>query len=103
MAADNQNECDRVEPIDNRVEHWHEVRTDDEHLGVCVVDDVLDLWRSETPVDVDAHGIDQRRPEEDLEVLDGVLVEEGDAILVSDAGCGEPVGHSLGVLEQLLP
>ena len=57
----------------------------------------------EAPVDVDAHGVEQRRAEEHLEVLDAVLVEEGDAVLVADAGGGEPVGNSLGVFEQVVP
>ena len=68
------------------VEHGHEVGTDDEHLGLAVVDDVRDLGRGEPPVDVDAHGVAERGAEDHLEVLDAVLVEERDAVLRPDAG-----------------
>ena len=69
-----------------------EVGADDQHLGLRIVDDVLDLGCSETPVDVDAHRIEQRRAEEHLEVFDAVLVEEGDPILRRDADGGETLG-----------
>ncbi len=69
----------------DRIEDRHEVGADDEHLGLGVVDDVLDLGWGEPPVDVDAHRVEQRRAEEHLEVLDAVLVEERHPILRADA------------------
>ena len=47
--------------------------------------------------------LSEGRAVEDLEVLDAVLVEEGDAVLVADAGGGEPGGDTAGPLVQLGP
>ena len=81
----------------------HEVGPDHEHLGLGVVHDVLDLGRREAPVDVDAHGVEQRRPEEHLEVLDAVLVEERDPVLRPDAGVGQRLRDTARPLVQLGP
>ena len=69
------------------IEHRDEIGTDDEHLGLGVVDDVGDLGPGESPVDVDTDGVEQGRSEEHLEMLDRVLVEERDPVLGADA-CG---------------
>ena len=85
VAADHEDRADRRQRVGDGVQHRHEVGSDDEHLGLGVVDDELDLRRREAPVDVDADGVGERRAEEHLEVLDAVLVEEGDAVLRTDA------------------
>ena len=87
----------------DRVDDRHEVGPDDEHLGLGVVDDVLDLGRSEPPVDVDADRVEERRAEEDLEVFDAVLVEERDAVLRSDTLGGECLSGLRGAVTQLGP
>ena len=82
-VADHDDLRDRRQVAGDRVEHRHEVGPDDEHLGLRVVDDVLDLGRREAPVHVDADRVQQRGAVEDLEVLDAVLVEERDAVLAA--------------------
>ena len=86
-----------------RVEDRNEVGADDEHLGRRVVDDEGDLGRRQPPVDVDAHGVAEGRAVEHLEVLDAVLVEEGDAVLRPDAGGPQAGGHPPRPLVQLGP
>ena len=80
-----------------------EVRTDDEHLGLGVVDDELDLRRREPPVDVDGDGVQQCCTEEHVEVLDAVLVEEGDAVLGADADAGERLRRPARTFVDLCP
>ena len=50
-----------------------------------------DLRRGEAPVDGDIRGVDLRAAEEQLEVLDAVLVEDGHAVGGADALGGERV------------
>ncbi len=57
----------------------------------------------EAPVDVDADGVEQRRAEEHLEVLDAVLVEERDAVAGPDTRRGEAAGDLARPLQQLGP
>ena len=85
VAADHDDLVDLRELVDDRVEDRHEVRADDQHLGVGVVDDELHLRRGQAPVDVDADGVQHRRAERHVEVLDAVLVEEGDPVVRADA------------------
>jgi hypothetical protein len=89
----------RRDCIDNR----GELGADDENLRLGVVDDVLDLGCGEAPVDVDAHGVEERGPVEHLEVGDAVHVEEGNTVLVAHAGGREAVGHALRALVQVRP
>ena len=103
MLTDHDDRVDVRQVGGNGVENGHEVGPHHEHLGFGVVHDVLDLRRDEAPVDVDAHGVEQRRPEEHLEMLDPVLVEEGDAVLRSDPGVRQRLPDTAGALVQLGP
>ena len=89
--------------VGDGVDHRYEVGPDDDHLGLGVVDDELDLRRSQPPVDVDADGVEQRGAVEHLEVLDAVLVEEGDVVAAADAGRLQAGGDATRALVQLGP
>ncbi len=102
MAADHQDE-DVVGQLGDGVEHRHEVGSDDEDLGLGVADDECDLRRGEAPVDVDRHGVAERRAVHHLEVLDAVLVEERNPVLVADTGGGEAGCDAPRPLVELRP
>ena len=103
MSTDHHDRLGSRELVGDRIEHGHELRTDDEHLGLRVVGDVGDFRWRQTPVDVDAHGVDQRASVEHLEVLDAVLVEERHPILTADPRGLERLGHLTRALVQLRP
>ena len=103
MTADDDELRHLRQLLDDRVEHRHEVGADDQHLGLGVVDDELHLGRGEPPVDVDTHGVQHRRTEGDVEVLDAVLVEERHPVLGADAGIGERLRNPRRALQQLRP
>ena len=103
VGADHQNGRGRGEIRLDRIEHLHEVRSNDEHLGLGVVDDVLHLRPGEAPVHVDADRVQQRCAVEHLEVLDAVLVEKRDTVLIAHPGGGEQVGYPARALVQLGP
>ncbi len=62
VAADDEDRADRRQRVGDGVEDGHEVGSDDEHLGGGVVDDELDLWCGEPPVDVDADRVGRAAP-----------------------------------------
>ena len=72
-------------------------------LASEVVDDESDLGRRQAPVDVDAHGVAEGGAIDDLEVLDAVLVEEGDTVLGTDTRSAKSAGDAPSTLVQLAP
>ena len=77
----------------NRIEHRNEIRSNDEHLGASIVHDERHFGGGQSEVHIDTHRIEQRTSVEHLEVLDGVLVEEGNAILVAHTRGLECLSH----------
>ena len=57
-----------------------EIGADEQDRRRGIGHDVCDLPRCESPVHTDADGVQLGRPEEQLEVLRAVLVEERDAL-----------------------
>ena len=103
MTADDQHRGDVRQVVGDRVEDRHEIGPDDQDLGLGVVDDVLDLGGGQTPVDVDAHGVDHRRTEHHLEVFEAVLVEERDAFLLADSRSQQALRGPSRAVSQLRP
>jgi hypothetical protein len=85
VATDDDDLLGEFEVADDCIEHRNEVWADDEHFGLSVVHDEGNLRRCKSEVDVNADCVQQRTSVEHLEVLNGVLVKECDAILTADA------------------
>ena len=70
-----------------------EVGANQQHPRLGVVDDVLHLRRSQTPIHGQRDGVAHGRTEEHGEVLAGVLVENGHPVLRSHALGTQGVSH----------
>ena len=83
---------DRLQLRGDLLDEAVEVRSDEEHFGLRVVDDVGDFRRCEAPVDADGHGVGTRTAEDDLVEEVRVLVEKGHAPGGTDPFGDETVG-----------
>ena len=103
MAANHNDLGDGGELRCDGIENRHKVGADNEHLRLCIVDDVFDLGCSEPPVDVDTDSVEQRRSEEHFKVLDPVLIEEGNSILIANTFRGHAASNLSTPRQQLAP
>ena len=93
VLADDHDLLDVSEFTDDCIKHRDEFGVDDKHVRPRVVDDESNLGSREPEIDVDTHRIEQRTSVEHLEVLNGVFVEKGNAILVAHTRGLECLGH----------
>ena len=77
----------------NRIEHRNEIRSNDEYLGASIVHDERHFGGRQSEIHIDTHRIEQRTSVEHFEVLDGVLIQERNAILVAHTRGLECLGH----------
>ena len=68
------------------VETAQELRTDQQHLGLGIVEDVLHLGWCKPPVHGDGDRVDHAGAEQEREVLRGVLVQERHSSLCGHSG-----------------
>ena len=103
MAADDKNQFCVGEIWCNCIEDADELCANDKYFCFCVVDDVFHFGWSKTPVDINAHCIDECCTKADLKVGDAVHVKKCDTIFGLYSGCSETIGDALGVFVHFSP
>ncbi|CAB4908977.1 unannotated protein [freshwater metagenome] len=103
MTTDYDDRLYRNKFIGNRIQNRHEVWANDQHFGRCIIDDVQHLWPDESPVDIDAHRVEQRTAVQHFKMFDRVLIKKSHSILHTDTGSAKCLRHLAGSVIQLRP
>ncbi len=103
MRANGDDLLDAGQLLADAGDRVEKVRSGDQHLRAGVVDDVGDLCRRQAPVDGDDDRVELGRAEGDLEVLQAVLGQEGDAILTADAVALQGGSRTVRALVEFAP
>ena len=103
VGAEHDDLLDALEAAFHLLEVSEKVGTHEEDLGLGVIDDIGHLGGRQPPVHGHVDDIGLAAPEEHLEVLGAVLVQEGDPALLGEPGGEEPLRHAARSRVHLRP